>query len=71
MGGLMTEYVVLEQKDTTFERLGNAEATSDVQAIKAATSEREDRSGSFVAIPVRSFRVRQRSVETKQVDRWA
>lgn len=71
----MTEYLVLERANEEGEwtevRVDPVEATNDVQAIKAVTAERSDKAGVFVAVPVRSFRPRTRTVETKEIDRWA
>lgn len=70
----MTEYVVLEQRsEGAWHEVASVEASADTQAIREATKKltAEQRSGTFVAVPVRSFRPRTRTVETKEVDRWA
>jgi len=70
-----TSYVVLRkgtEEDVWRIAHGGVPARSDVEAIKAATAEldAEGRTGTFVAVPARSFRPRTRSVETVEKDRW-
>jgi hypothetical protein len=71
-----TEYVVLRQvqdDDDAIvwqEVIGGVEASNDQQAIRSATLNSE-KAGTFVAVPKRSFRPRTRTVETKEIDRWA
>jgi len=69
-----TSYVVLRQRaeDGWLIVVDKVPARSDVEAIKAATAEldAEGRTGTFVAVPARSFRPRTRSVETVEKDRW-
>lgn len=71
------EYIVLrETKNGAWlmadDDLGRVVANDDQHAIRKITADQsaEDRSGVFVAVPARSFRVRTRHVETKEIDRW-
>ena len=67
---MATEYVVLRQvDDVNWRELGRRAASTDTQAIKAVVP--AEKEGTFVAVPVRSFRPRTRKVETKTVDRWS
>jgi hypothetical protein len=78
-----TAYVVLRQIESpaddgeggvAWEPIAHAvEALDDTRAIRVATEKMsaEERSGTFVAVPIRSFRPRSRTVETREIDRWA
>lgn len=70
----MTTYVVLRATGAEGEwsEVGDpVAATNDRQAIKAATAGGdEDKQGTFVAVPSRSWHPRKRAVETKEVERW-
>lgn len=70
---MATDYIVLQQVGGgAWKSLGQVvEATNDLQAIKAATTGSNDKTGTFVAVPARSWRPRTRTVETKEIDRWA
>jgi hypothetical protein len=76
----MTSYQVLQEQGmegkppgSRWDAVGRVDAHNDQHAIKLATADRDPdkRSGTFVAIPVRSFRPRARKVETFQRDLWA
>lgn len=76
---MATEYVVLkladDADDVAWFPVGRSPITAvnDQAAIRAATRDMTpaDKAGTFVATPSRSFRPRTRTVETKEVDRWA
>ena len=82
----LTSYVVLEDSqyradwdppDTAvsgpWRHIGRVDAHNDVDAIRRATADldAEDRSGTFVAVPVRSWRPRTRSVKVVEKEQWA
>lgn len=75
---MSTEYVVLKldgsENDASWWPVKGSpvEASNDQQAIRDSTAKlaAEQRAGTFVAIPTRSFRPRTREIETKEVDRW-
>ena len=69
-----TPYVVLRLAITdVFEVVGNARGANDQAAIKAATAklDAEGRTGTFVAVPERSFNLRTRAVKTVEKDSWS
>ncbi len=72
------DYLVLREIESSgpfpsYEQIGIGQGATDIEAIKDATSllRDDDRDGTFVAIPTRSFRPRKRKVETVQKDLWA
>jgi hypothetical protein len=65
-------YVVMEKAEEAWTEITSVQANDDQHAIRLSTADRnaEGRSGTFVAVPARSFRVRSREIEVKEVDRW-
>jgi hypothetical protein len=74
---MATNYHVLQQAandETTWLEVegGPFAGNNDQQAIRAATQglDADDRSGTFLCIPERSWRPLTRAVEVQEVDRW-
>ena len=71
----MRDYTVLERagSEATWREIATVEAANDQQAIRRATDERApaERSGTFVAVPSRSWKTRTRATETIVRDRWS
>jgi hypothetical protein len=80
----MRDYIVLEQRKPphgvsdaegakVWFEVATLEAANDQQAIRKATEDRniDERAGTFVAVPARSFKARTRATETVVRDRWS
>lgn len=71
----MTAYQVLEQAEGRpgeFHAIGQADAHNDLDAIRKATADldADGRTGTFVAVPARSWRLRTREIEIAERDVW-
>jgi hypothetical protein len=74
---MATDYVVLARtgEAKTWHELTDepVAALGDTQAIQRATDgmTAEEKKGTFVAVPARSFKPRTREIEVKEIDRWS
>ncbi len=71
----MTAYQVLEQAEGrpgVFETVDRVDAHNDLDAIRKATADldADGRTGTFVAVPARSWRLRTREIEIAERDVW-
>lgn len=58
-----TEYVVLEVRENGYGKLGSVVASNDTAAISAVLA-KPPKAGKYIAVPSRSFRVREVTVST-------
>jgi hypothetical protein len=74
-----TSYIVLQhlavdpdETSDDWRVIGTADGATAQAAIKAATNGKPaaERTGTFVAVPARSFKPITRVVETREVDQW-
>jgi len=69
----MTDYVVLRQNGSGWVMVtndGSVSATGPRQAIKQATAKADDRSGTFVAVPARSWKPERRRIDKVEREVW-
>lgn len=70
----MTGYVVLQRdSDGAWREITTVDGRDDRHAIQAATSDlpSAEKTGTFVAVPARSFKPRTRTVQAVEKDVWS